>query len=224
METVEPHKSPNECRNAREYLISRLRNDDGPIKPSVVADDYGCGAGHVRNVLVDLVDEGVATRVGRGRYVATESAYRYDQSQRGTVSGERQGNGTDNDSRRASQHGCGPHRRHDSLSQSHLHRVKDRGPTVRYHRSRSEGYEMKPSPENVTGQVVRQHTFDHQVRWDYVIICGTVILVLYALSRAMSDRDREDSDTSNTVSGSIQNDVSHKSERTLGERGFASVE
>ena len=38
---------------------------------------------------------------------------------------------------------------------------------------------MKPAPENVTGEVVREHSFKHSVNWGHVILGVAVLYVAY---------------------------------------------
>ena len=58
---------------ARDFVVNRLAEAESPLSPSELASEYGCSDGHVRNILADLMDEGVAERVGRGQYVDTTS-------------------------------------------------------------------------------------------------------------------------------------------------------
>lgn len=50
---------------------------------------------------------------------------------------------------------------------------------------------MTPLQENVTGQVVRTHNFEHHIRWDYVLIVLTVLVVTYSLRRSVFTREGE---------------------------------
>lgn len=55
---------------ARDFIEYRLQEADSPMSPAELADEYGCTNGHIRNMLTDMLDDGVVERVGRGQYVA----------------------------------------------------------------------------------------------------------------------------------------------------------
>lgn len=38
---------------------------------------------------------------------------------------------------------------------------------------------MEPHPENVTGEVVRRHSFEHQVNWSHVVVGAAVLFVAF---------------------------------------------
>lgn len=55
--------------SAREFAERALADADGPVEPAALKAEYGCSGGHMRNVLSDLTDEGIAERVGYGQYL-----------------------------------------------------------------------------------------------------------------------------------------------------------
>lgn len=57
-----------ECRNARNFAERRLRQAEGVVKPHELAQEYDCTQGHMQDVLAELVDDGVAEKLGWGRY------------------------------------------------------------------------------------------------------------------------------------------------------------
>lgn len=65
---------PAHCRGAREYALRRLESADMPVSPSGLAEEYGCGASHMRTVLSELAQQGEAEREERGQYVEPENA------------------------------------------------------------------------------------------------------------------------------------------------------
>lgn len=50
---------------------------------------------------------------------------------------------------------------------------------------------MEPAPENVTGEVVRRHSFKHSVNWGYVILGVAVLYVAYHGVRLVGQQDAE---------------------------------
>lgn len=54
--------------SARDFVKERLREADSAMSPAELAGEYGCTNGHIRNLMMDLVDDGVAERVERGQY------------------------------------------------------------------------------------------------------------------------------------------------------------
>ena len=59
--------------NATEYAVRRLQDDgdeEGPHRPSELAEEYGCSRSHMNHVLGELVKKGIAERVGHGEYVS----------------------------------------------------------------------------------------------------------------------------------------------------------
>ena len=65
---------PAHCTGAREYALRRLESADTPVSPSGLAEEYGCGASHMRTVLSELYQQGEADKAGRGQYVEPEDA------------------------------------------------------------------------------------------------------------------------------------------------------
>jgi hypothetical protein len=59
--------------SAREFVENRLQESESPMSPSELAEEYGCSNGHVRNLMPDLVEDGVCDRVGHGKYIADTS-------------------------------------------------------------------------------------------------------------------------------------------------------
>jgi hypothetical protein len=55
--------------SARECAVQAIEKADEPVQPAELADEYGCSAGHMRNTLRDLMDEGEIIRIDRGQYV-----------------------------------------------------------------------------------------------------------------------------------------------------------
>lgn len=51
-----------------------------------------------------------------------------------------------------------------------------------------------PSPENITGQKVYQHTFKHEVRWDYLLGLLLLAYVLFRFVTRSSSIDDEESE------------------------------
>lgn len=65
---------PLRCSNAAEYALDRLEESDVPLSPADLAEEYDCTATHMRHTLADLVNDGEAERVARGKYVPAEEA------------------------------------------------------------------------------------------------------------------------------------------------------
>jgi len=57
---------------AREFAQDRLGDADSPLSPSEMAEEYGCSNPHMREVLRELIDEGVVERPEYGEYVLAE--------------------------------------------------------------------------------------------------------------------------------------------------------
>lgn len=75
---------PFRCGSAEEYVLERIENSETPVSPSELADEYGCGAGHMRHVCSDLAKRGQIDRLTRGKYVnSRESGDEADDDQRG---------------------------------------------------------------------------------------------------------------------------------------------
>lgn len=55
---------------ARDFVQERLREADSVMSPSDLAEEYGCTNGHIRNLMMDLVEDDEVERVAHGRYVA----------------------------------------------------------------------------------------------------------------------------------------------------------
>ena len=68
-ETADGAGGTDERACASDFVEDRLQVVESPMAPAELATEYGCTNGHVRNILSDLLDEGVAERVGRGQYV-----------------------------------------------------------------------------------------------------------------------------------------------------------
>lgn len=60
--------------SAKEYIGDRLEAADAPLKPSELADEYGCSSGHCRNILNELRKAGAVERVGHGLYESADGA------------------------------------------------------------------------------------------------------------------------------------------------------
>lgn len=56
---------------------------------------------------------------------------------------------------------------------------------------------MEPDPSNVSGEVVRRHSFEHQVNWGHVVLGLAILYVAYHGVRLLdsegsdSESDRE---------------------------------
>lgn len=54
-----------------------------------------------------------------------------------------------------------------------------------------------PSPENIRGSKIQQHTFEHQIRWDLLVaavVAGFVAWKIFGGLTSSSDEQREDSE------------------------------
>lgn len=60
---------PEKNVTARDFVLERLGSAESPMAPAELANEYGCTNGHLRNLLSDLMDEGVVERPRHGRYV-----------------------------------------------------------------------------------------------------------------------------------------------------------
>lgn len=55
---------------------------------------------------------------------------------------------------------------------------------------------MEPNPENVSGEVVRKHSFEHRINWGHVALGLAAIYVAYHVVRLLdSDESDPQSDT-----------------------------
>jgi len=45
---------------------------------------------------------------------------------------------------------------------------------------------MKPTPENIEGQVVKRHSFEHKVDWSHVLLGAVVLVAVVKLSPAVA--------------------------------------
>lgn len=41
---------------------------------------------------------------------------------------------------------------------------------------------MEPAPENVAGEVVHRHAFEHRIDWGHVAIAGAAVAIVVTLS------------------------------------------
>ena len=41
---------------------------------------------------------------------------------------------------------------------------------------------MEPAPENIAGEVVHKHAFEHRIDWGYVALAVAAVVVVMALS------------------------------------------
>lgn len=48
---------------------------------------------------------------------------------------------------------------------------------------------MEPAPENVTGEVVQRHSFDHSVNWGHVILGVAALYVAHRGFRLVDGQD-----------------------------------
>lgn len=51
---------------------------------------------------------------------------------------------------------------------------------------------MEPDPENVSGEIVRKHSFEHQINWGQVVLGIAVLYVAYQAAKLL-DTDESDS-------------------------------
>lgn len=51
---------------------------------------------------------------------------------------------------------------------------------------------MEPQPENITGEVVRRHSFEHQVNWSTLAVGLLGLFVAYKVASALESRESED--------------------------------
>ena len=77
---------------ARDFVTEKLQEADSPLTPSGMASEYGCTNGHVRNLLMDLVDDGVAERVAHGKYVAADDGSDEDEELLADIGDASEGN------------------------------------------------------------------------------------------------------------------------------------
>lgn len=50
---------------------------------------------------------------------------------------------------------------------------------------------MEPAPENVSGEVVRRHSFEHRVDWGYVALGLLGLYVAYKVASALESRESD---------------------------------
>ncbi len=67
-EDTGPGLAARTASNAAEFVRDRLDESDLPRSPSELAEEYGCSAGHMRDVCSDLNAEGAIERVAPGQY------------------------------------------------------------------------------------------------------------------------------------------------------------
>lgn len=51
---------------------------------------------------------------------------------------------------------------------------------------------MEPLPENVSGEVVESHAFEHRVDWGHVALGIAVVYVAWKLSRMLDEGNDEE--------------------------------
>lgn len=58
---------------------------------------------------------------------------------------------------------------------------------------------MQPNPENVSGEVVRRHSFEHRINWGHVVMGLAVLYVAYHAVRVLDvpESDVESAEESN---------------------------
>jgi hypothetical protein len=82
------------CRSAEEYVIEALNQSTAARSPKELAQGYGCGSGHIQNIVSELADEGKIKRVERGLYTSIDGA---DSEQELSSSERSEGGDTDSD-------------------------------------------------------------------------------------------------------------------------------
>lgn len=50
---------------------------------------------------------------------------------------------------------------------------------------------MDPQPENITGEVIQRHSFEHQVDWSMLVIGLLGLFVAFKVASALESRDSE---------------------------------
>ena len=60
------------CRSAEEYVIEALERSTAARSPKELAQAYGCGSGHIQNIVSELADDGKIERVERGLYTSAD--------------------------------------------------------------------------------------------------------------------------------------------------------
>jgi len=60
------------CKNAEQFAEERLNRADEPLRPSQMAEEYGCTPSRMRGALATLRERGVVERVGRGEYALAD--------------------------------------------------------------------------------------------------------------------------------------------------------
>jgi len=68
MATTDQQDGGTDASSAREFAERRLKEAAEEFTPSELADEYGCGNGHMRHCLRDLLDSGTVERIERGVY------------------------------------------------------------------------------------------------------------------------------------------------------------
>jgi hypothetical protein len=68
------------CKNAEQYAEERLNRADEPLRPSQMAEEYGCTPSRMRGALGTLRERGVVERVGRGEYALADGDSTTDES------------------------------------------------------------------------------------------------------------------------------------------------
>lgn len=67
-----------------------------------------------------------------------------------------------------------------------------------------------PMPENIRGEKVARHSFEHQINWGHVVLGGAAILLLLKLGPPIlgDSGDSEEDDESEGVTVEVQGDAS----------------
>lgn len=62
---------------------------------------------------------------------------------------------------------------------------------------------MEPPKENVTGEVVRSHSFKHEINWGHVVLGLAVIYVAYHVVRLLDSEESDSESDTGSDSGII---------------------
>lgn len=151
--------SPTNCQNAGEYVLARLTEADKPLRPQELADEYGCGGSHMRHVMADMVDRGLAERVKQGQYVLAEGIDE-DRANLNRIGNSTGGSNETTPTTRdyARQHGTLDHKTTDTEQESNGGVATDGGPN---HPVEDTDGGQETSSEDTTG-----HTDDEGVATD----------------------------------------------------------
>lgn len=58
-----------------------------------------------------------------------------------------------------------------------------------------------PDPENIAGRKVQKHSFEHSIRWDYVLLAVAAIYVTWKVSSRLSSSSEDGDDLDDLEDG-----------------------